>query len=235
MQFIKIKTKALLPPKDNLYDIFAKSLPKLKEGDILFITSKVLAIHQGRCKIFKSDHEKRAVIKKEADRLLPGTRQTIKNGTMVSNAGIDSSNGNGYSILWPSKPVLELKKIYLFLKKKYHLKNLGIICTDSRSVPLRYGTTGVAIASYGIKPLLDLRGRPDIFKRPLKITKVNILDPLAGMAVLLMGEAEEKTPLLILRNFSFPTFTNKNIYHQLLVPEKKDKFAKILKAFKSAS
>ncbi len=235
MRFIKIKTRAFLPPKDNIYTLFEKHLPTLKEGDILFITSKILAIHQGRCVIFKTEKEKNKTIKLEADKYLPTTRQTIKFGTIVANAGIDSSNGNGYSILWPKDPVNELKKIHSFLIKKYKIKKLGIIATDSRSNPLRFGTTGISIASYGINPLLDLRGKPDIFKRPLKITKVNILDPLAGMAVLLMGESSEKIPMVILRKFTLPTFTQKNVYQKLLIPEREDKFFRMLKAFKKTS
>jgi F420-0:gamma-glutamyl ligase len=48
MKFIPVKTRALLPPKDDVYKELERSLPKLKEGDVLFIASKVLAIHQRR-------------------------------------------------------------------------------------------------------------------------------------------------------------------------------------------
>lgn len=49
MKFIPVKTRRVLPPKDDIYPILDDFLPKLREGDIIFITSKILAIHQGRC------------------------------------------------------------------------------------------------------------------------------------------------------------------------------------------
>jgi len=49
MQFIPIKTRAMLPPKDDIYPIFDKYLPPLQNGDVLLITSKIVSIHQGMC------------------------------------------------------------------------------------------------------------------------------------------------------------------------------------------
>ena len=39
-----------MPPKDDFLEALDESLPKLKEGDVLLVASKVLAIHQGRTK-----------------------------------------------------------------------------------------------------------------------------------------------------------------------------------------
>src|SRR5690242_4080174 len=105
MQFIPVKTRPLLPPKDDIYPVFKKYMPKLKEGDIVVITSKVLAIHQGRCVKIVTDtaHEKNALIMQEADRYIPPERRpnqhwhlTMKDHTLIADAGIDKSNSNGY-------------------------------------------------------------------------------------------------------------------------------------------
>jgi F420-0:gamma-glutamyl ligase len=70
MEFIPIKTRPLLPPQDNLFEIMDEYLPDLNEGDILFITSKVVAIHQGLCIKNDSKVSKKELIEKEADSFL---------------------------------------------------------------------------------------------------------------------------------------------------------------------
>src|SRR5579872_4773660 len=74
MQFIPIKTRKFLPPKDNVFEELDKRMPKLKNGDVILIASKILAIHQGRCvKIIADDKtQKHQLVKKEADYHLPG-------------------------------------------------------------------------------------------------------------------------------------------------------------------
>jgi F420-0:gamma-glutamyl ligase len=160
MKFLPIKTRQLLPPKENIYKILDKHLPKLKEGDVLLIASKILALHQGRC-IKVSDVEKSALIKKEADYLLPKHKikgsdiiLTIKDSTLIPSAGIDESNGNGYYILWPKNTNQLCKKICGYLKKKFKIKKLAVIATDSHTTPLRWGTMGISIGFFGIEPNL---------------------------------------------------------------------------------
>jgi F420-0:gamma-glutamyl ligase len=72
---------------------------------------------------------------------------------------------------------------------------VGVIITDSKTTPLLWGVTGVAIAHAGFKALHDLIGQPDLFGRLLKMEKVNVAQGLATAAVLVMGEAAEQTPL----------------------------------------
>lgn len=244
MRFIKVKTRAFLPPRDNIYDLFEKHLPKLKEGDVLFITSKVLAIHQGRCVAIDKNckNQKDKLIMREtasfvSRRRLPGHYAilTIKQNTLIPSAGIDSSNANGYFILWPKNINQEAKKICQYLKRKYKIKKLAIIITDSHTTPLRRGTTGISIGFYGLKPVKDLRGKPDIFKQKLKITRVNVIDAIAAFGVLLMGESNERTPMLILRKAKFITFNTRNNYSQLIMHPKTDIYAPLLKVFKKRS
>lgn len=232
MRFIPIKTRPFLPPKDNLDSLLADYLPPLQERDIIFVTSKILAISQGRCVKITETTNKRTLAKKEADEYLPGTHLSIKNGILVSNAGIDASNGNGYYVLWPIRIEQTLHELWKKLRRRYGLKNLGIITTDTHSIPLRYGTIGTAIGSFGLEPLLDYRGSKDVFGQPLKYTRANLLDAIAATAVLLMGESGESTPLLILRGLPLAKFTSKSAYRNLVVPRTQDKYAKLLRAFK---
>lgn len=240
LKFITVWTRSFLPPKDNLFNLLDAHLPALHERDILLITSKILAIHQGRCMPLSSRTRKDRLIKKEAEWYMPRknvphgyTILTIKQNTLLGSAGIDESNANNHMILWPTRISALLKKIARHLKKKHHIKELGIIATDSHSIPLRFGTVGISIGSYGIEPLHDYRGSKDIFGRTLKSTQGNIADALAAAGVLLMGEGNEQVPCVIIRNASFVSFnTNSRAHTKLLVPLKEDLYFPLFKNFK---
>ena len=240
MKFIKVKTRAVVPPRDSIYLIFDQHLPKLREGDVLFITSKILAIHQGRCVKIMPEVKKDELIKREAERYLHRALRgykdfilTIKNSTLIPSAGIDESNGNGYYILWPQRITSLLKELQVYLKKRYKLKNLAVVATDSHTTPLRYGVIGISIGFCGLEPLYDYRGRPDIFGRKLKYTKTNVIDSLSAMAVLLMGEGNEMVPMVILRGAKFVRFTNKDAHRKLFIPPHKDLYAPLLRVFQN--
>ena len=238
MKVIPIRTRAIQPPQDDIYSVIDEFCPKLKEGDVFIITSKILAIHQGRCIPIEKIKDKDSLIKKEADIFIPRHEcpgehvvLAIKKHTLVPSAGIDESNANGHYILWPKNPEKEAKLICQYLKKKFSLKKLAVVITDSHCVPLRYGTIGISIGLYGLKPLKDYRGKKDIFGRVLKMTQANIADALAVMGVLVMGEGDEKRPMAIIRDADFVKFTNKETYKDLLIPIKKDIYYPLLKNF----
>ena len=227
-----------MPPKIDIFKVFNQSLPKLKEGDVLFITSKILGLHQGRTIKIQNPNLKFQIIKQEADFALPLHKLaghefvlTIKDHTLIPSAGIDESNGNGYYILWPKNTQKLLKDIWKYLINKHKIKNLGVVATDSHAIPLRWGAQGISIGFYGFKPLKDYRGSKDIFGRKLKFTQSNIVDSLSATAVLLMGEGKEKTPMLIARGLNFLKFTNKDLYKTLVINPKDDIYAPLLKPF----
>jgi dihydrofolate synthase / folylpolyglutamate synthase len=242
MRFIRVKTRKFLPPKDKLFQLLDKYLPKLYEGDIVFITSKILAIHQGRCVLISDQVSKQNLISKEADLIMPryesrgvGYTLTIKNYTLIASAGIDESNANGYYILWPNHPEKSAQQICQYLKKKNKLKKIAIIITDSHITPLHAGTTGVAIGFFGLKPLRDYRKKPDIFGRKLKVTRSNLVDGLAAGAVMCMGEGKEQTPIAIARGFKDIKFTNKKTFKDFVIDPKEDLYFPLLKNFKKPS
>lgn len=237
MQFLPIKTRKFLPPKDNVLEELEKQLPKLKNGDILFVTSKILAIHQGRTAPINKTQKKKLIFQ-EADSIIPGPKfkgqrffLTIKDHTLIANSGIDESNGNSHYILWPKHTQKLLKEIWSDLKARYKLKKFGVVTTDSRLSPLRTGVTGTSIGFFGFEPVNDRRGMPDIFGRKLKVTQINIVDAMSAMAVLLMGEGKEQTPAIILRGAPFIKFTGKNTYKKFVINPAKDIYAPLLKPF----
>lgn len=200
-EFIAIKTRTLIPPKDDLLAVLDQSLPDILDNDIILIATKVLAIHQGRC-INKNYFDKLKLIQDEADSV-PGIITdpciTIKDHTFIPNSGIDESNGNGYYILWPKNVVFLLKEIHSFIKQKFNITNIGIISVDSHVLPMRAGTVGISQASFGFIPIKNEIGKYDLFGHTLQISKINIADSLSGIAPFLMGEANESCPIVIVR------------------------------------
>lgn len=238
MEIIPIKTRIIKPPKDNIYEVIDEFCLPLQEKDVFLLTSKVLAIHQGLCIPINSIKNKDDLIKKEADVFIPREEcpgeyviLTIKNSTLIPSAGIDESNANGYYILWPKESAKEAKKICKYLKKKFSLKKLAVIITDSYTMPMRYGVMGISIGFYGLNPLKDYRGEKDIFGRIIKMAQSNIVDALAVMGVLSMGEGNEQKPMAIIRKADFVEFTDKETYKKSLIPTKEDIYYPLLKNF----
>lgn len=239
MKFLPIKTRVMVPPRDDLYKVLDQYLPRLHEGDILVITSKIVSIHQGRSIKIHKRINKEKLIRSEAEAWTQGIKYqgkevvlTIKNSTLIPSAGIDESNGSGYYILWPKKPSLEALNIARYLKTKHRIQKFGVIITDSHTLPLRTGVTGIAIGFFGIQPLKDYRGTKDIFGRKLIMTQANLVDSLAGISVMLMGEGAEQTPLLLIRDAKFVQFSNQPTFQKLTIPRKKDIYYPLLKIFK---
>ena len=237
-----IKTRKFLPPKDDLWDLLSviKSLP---ENSVVAVTSKVVSIAEGRCISNKKTTKDELAIK-EADKYLPRDAspggwvlQTIKNNMLIASSGVDESNGDEYFILWPKDPTKSAKKIWQFLKKKFNIKNLGVIITDSRLVPLRRGVVGISIGFYGFKPLKDYRGKEDIFGRVMRMETSNFPDSLATAAVLEMGEGSERKPIAIISDvpdleFIQNKYQPKTIDDSFDIPEKEDMFYPFLSLVK---
>lgn len=217
MKITAIKTRKITPPKDNILDILKKARKSLKENSILCIASKVVAIGEGRCIPISEYPHKDELVKKEADKYLDRNltphswmMHTLKDNLLIGSAGIDESNGAGYYILWPENPEKSAKEIYDFARNKSGLKNIGVIITDSHSIPMRRGLVGISLGYFGFEPLKDYRGEKDLFGKELIFSMSNIPDSLASTAVFAMGEGAEQTPIAIISDIpEFVKFTDK--------------------------
>lgn len=239
MTITAIKTRIMNPPKDDLFEVLSESIKSLEENTVVAVTSKIVAIGEGNCIPLEKFKSKDEIAIKEADKYLPResaphglVMHTIKNNMMIASAGIDESNGSGYYILWPKDPYESAKNIGLFLKEKFKIKNLGVIITDSRLVPLRKGVVGIAISYYGFLPIKDYIGKNDLFGREFKMETSNMPDSLATAAVLEMGEGAEQQPLAIISEVSNIEFTDqlpeKAIGYGIEIDEKEDMFYPLL-------
>lgn len=234
MQVKAIKTRIFRENEDLLLFIL-KYLKNLKENSVLVITSKIVALSEGRTVEYKnrrdSKQQKIALIKKESDFALETklTWLTIKDGMVMSSAGIDESNAKGKLILLPKDSFKSADLIRKKLKKKFKIKNLGVLITDSRIFPLRSGIVGVALGYAGFKGILDYRGIKDIFGRKLKMSRTDVADSLATASVLCMGEGKEQQPLALITNAPIKFFEKVN-KKELRVKFAEDMFYPMLKS-----
>ena len=240
MQVIPIQT-SVFPIRGDLLTFMSDHLPSLDEKSVLVVTSKIVALSQGRV-VDKQQITKPDLIKKEADYYLPPTSSkygimlTIKQAILAVSAGIDESNViNGY-VLLPADLMLVAGQIWKFLRKQYRLKEVGVIITDSTTLPLKWGVVGRSLAYCGFAPLKNMIGQPDLHGRLLKMTQMNIAEGLAAAAVLEMGEAAESTPLCLIEEVKHIKFINyipssSQIAETIIKPED-DVYAPLLTAVK---
>lgn len=154
LDFTTVKTRIVHPPQDDIKDIL-DSLT-IQDGDIIFITSKILGIAEGRTVKINSI-AKETLIEQESERYLPYVNKggdfhvnlTITQNVLIPAAGIDESNADGYYVMWPKHPDASCRQIRNYLMTKHHLTRLGVVATDSHTTPLRWGVTGIAIGLAG--------------------------------------------------------------------------------------
>ena len=204
----------------DLYEAIWKTNFRFKQKDIVIISSKFVAISEGavvKMEGLRASHEARVIAKKfqmdeklaelvlrEADHIyggIPGFLLCKKNGMLCPNAGIDRSNiPKGYAVLYPPQPFDSADRLRLKFLNKNKLK-IFVVISDSRLMPGRLGTSGIAIAISGFKPVIDERGKKDLFGNVLRVTTRAAADGLASIGVALMGESRESTPVVIVRGF----------------------------------
>lgn len=241
MTVTPIKTRTIIPNKDrNLFEVLDRYLPHLKERTIVAVTSKIVSICEGRIEPLEED-KKDSIIIREAQWYLPRTSSkynvllTIKGNTMNFSSGVDESNAGGYFVLWPRDPQKSANSIRAYLSKKHKVKNLGVIITDTASVPLRWGQRGVFVLAHsGFSALNPYIGKPDLFGRPFKMTSAAIADALGTAAVLVMGEGAESTPLAVIDDIPFVRFQRRNPTRKelkkLRMPLQDDLYSPLIKA-----
>ena len=212
--------------KRGEFDVFEALLETLKNndkkiqnGDVLVISTKYISNSQGRIvntsnikpskkgkevsKKFQMKPQIAEIVLRESDKIFGGITGfviTSSDNIMAPNAGIDKSNAKkDQVILYPNKPFLIAEELRrkIFLKFSVHI---GVILVDSRLMPARIGTSGIAIACAGIEPVLDMRAKKDLDGNPLKVTFQAVIDNIATIANHKMGEGAESKPFAIVRD-----------------------------------
>ena len=245
MNLLKIQTN-LIPPRSNLTAIVLKAINshklKVKDGDILALASKAVAIAENKVRNLASvkpskKAEKIAsrfgldprfveIVLLEADHVIWGVPKALltqKNNILIPNAGVDQKNSpEGYVVLWPTDPDRVAEKIHDEIFKRTG-KRVGVLIIDSRVTPLRMGTTGIALGLAGFEPVRDYRTEKDLYGRSISVTTHAVADDLASAAHLVMGESSEQIPAVLIRNAPV-TFTKAD-GSALVIPREQCLFA----------
>ncbi len=232
MKIVSIKTR-IFKEKQNLIDFITSHIKKIPENSILVVTSKIVALSEGRTVKVKNEKEKDALIKAESDFAMRTKYVwlTIKDGMVLASAGVDESNADGKIILLPKDSFKTAGILRQQLLKYYKIKNLGIILSDSRLLPLRAGVVGVALGYAGFSGVRDYRGTKDIFGRVLKFSRTDIADSLATSAVVCMGEGNECQPLCLITDAPV-VFKNKINKNELTIDIKEDLYQPLFEKIK---
>lgn len=200
-----------------------RGLSQSLNGKVLAVTSKIVSVCENQI-VRRQDVTKTELIRREADRDLGeigyGSRLTVKENLFLASAGIDESNSEADDfICLPENPTASAHRLWDSVTEHFQLDSFGIIITDSRTSPLRLGTTGVSLSHWGFNGLKDRIGQPDLFGRTLQLTKVNLVDAMAAAAVLIMGEGDEQTPMALISSLpkGFVTFHDSTDLEELRV------------------
>lgn len=223
MKVTAIKT-SVFAEGDDLDAFIQKHVSKLREGSVIAISSKVVALAERRTAPIG---QKEALIKKESSwrrKILSKWWLTVRDGIVIVNAGIDESNSSdGKLILLPKDCFASADRIRSSFLQKAGIKKLGVVITDSRVEPLRAGVTGVALGYAGFKGVRDYRGKKDIFGKTLEVTQTNVADSLATAATLVMGEGSEQQPIVIIEDAPV-VFVKKVNKKEVSIPMKLDMY-----------
>jgi coenzyme F420-0:L-glutamate ligase/coenzyme F420-1:gamma-L-glutamate ligase len=240
----------LVGPGDDLAEIIlaaiANSDERLCDGDILVVAQKIVSKAQSRCVHLRTvtpspEAERLArevnkdarlveLILRESTEVIRSQHDVLivahKLGFIMANAGIDQSNvdhgtGDHTALLLPEKPDETCAQLCDILRQRSGA-SVAVIINDSHGRAFRKGTVGVAIGCCGLAPLLDLRGVPDLYQRPLHSTEVGFGDEIAAAASLLMGQANEGRPIVLVRGI--PNVRGKGLAADLIRPRETDLF-----------
>lgn len=217
-----IKTR-IFQEGEKLIPFIDEHIKKIKDGSVIVVTSKIVALSEKRTREAKDARTRDRIIRAESQWAMRTkyTWLTIKDDMVMASAGVDESNANGKIILLPRDSFRAAEEIRQALRRRYRLKRLGVIISDSRLLPLRAGIVGVALGYSGFMGVRDDRGKPDIFGRILRLSKTDVADGLATAAVLLMGEGAEQQPLAVITGAPV-AFKDKVDRRELFIDPKED-------------
>ena len=130
-----------------------------------------------------------------------------RSGHVMANAGVDRSNvgrpGDDEEVLLlPCDPDASAAALHRALEARFGCR-LAVIVSDSAGRAWRHGVAGIAIGAAGLPSLVDLRGAPDLFDVPLKVTLAGFADQIASAANLVAGEAAEGVPAVHVRGLAW--------------------------------
>ena len=227
LEVIALDGLPFVRPGDDLVELIASAFTRNdvapRAGDVLVVAQKIVSKAEGRVVDLATiepsakaltlaaevDKDPRLIeiILSEFVRVVRARRNVLivehRLGFIMANAGVDQSNvapsdGSPRALLLPENPDRSAETLRRGLAGATGI-DLAVVINDSFGRPWRQGTAGVAIGAAGLPALIDLRGRPDLFGRTLEVSVIGFADEIAAAASLLMGQADEALPVVLIR------------------------------------
>ena len=231
LEVVPLQGLPLIRAGDDLAEQVAAALERNgvapRAGDVLVVAQKIVSKAEGRLvDLATVEPSARAValasdvgkdprlvevILSESVRVVRARRNVLivehRLGFIMANAGVDQSNvapadGAQRVLLLPDNPDRSAQTLRRGLKALTGV-DIAVVINDSFGRPWRQGTVGVAIGASGLPALIDLRGRPDLFGRRLEVSMIGFADEVAAAASLVMGQADEALPAVLIRGLSW--------------------------------
>jgi coenzyme F420-0:L-glutamate ligase/coenzyme F420-1:gamma-L-glutamate ligase len=228
---VPIPAIPLVRPGDDLSGLVISACERSAlvpaEGDVLVVAQKIVSKAEGRhvdlAQVRPSPRAQSLAVEVDKDPrlvevILEESRRVVRHrpgvlivehrlGFIMANAGVDRSNvdpemGAEPVLLLPRDPDASAAGLRERLTAHFRI-GLGVIVTDSWGRAWRRGTVGVALGVAGLPALVDLRGRPDLFGHELRVTQTGFADEIASAASLVMGQADEARPAVLVRGLSW--------------------------------
>src|SRR3984885_1743147 len=227
LEIIALEGFPLVRPGDDLIELIASAFMRNdvtpRAGDVLVVAQKIVSKAEGRMVDLaavepsakaltlvaevEKDPRLVEVILSESVRVVRARRNVLivehRLGFIMANAGVDQSNvgpadGAQRALLLPENPDRSAEALRRGLMAATGI-DLAVVINDSFGRAWRQGTAGVAIGAAGLPALIDLRGRPDLFGRKLEVSVIGFADEIAAAASLVMGQANEASPVVLVR------------------------------------
>ena len=241
-----------ISPGDDLPGLVVRSLARanleLRDDDVLVFAQKIVSKAEGRridldtvtpgaralevAQTVKKDPRLVELVLRESRRIVRMAKDVLivehRLGLVMANAGIDQSNvaepgGGEFALLLPEAPDASATGLRNRLKELTGTAP-SVIISDSFGRPWRLGTVGVAIGCAGIAAVVDLRGQADLFGRRLQVTVVAHADEVASAASIVMGQANEARPVVLVRGLPSPAQAPQQPAAALIRPAEQDLF-----------
>jgi coenzyme F420-0:L-glutamate ligase / coenzyme F420-1:gamma-L-glutamate ligase len=174
------------------------ALVDLEDGDVVAVTSKVVAKAEGRVRAGNREEALAGETVRVVARRGPTAIVRTHHGLTLAAAGVDASNvASGHVVLLPADPDASARMIRRRLNELTG-RTVGVLVTDTAGRPWREGQTDIAIGAAGLRVLESYDGRTDPHGNPLTVTAPAVADELAGAAELAQGKLGRR-PFAVLR------------------------------------
>jgi len=244
-----LATIPLVKNGDSLADMIVQAAERedvpIESGDVIVVSQKIVSKAEGRveklsqvkvsskarrvARITQKDARLVELIIRASRRIIKADRQVLivetKQGQVCLSAGIDKSNVEGsdsYALL-PENPDNSATKLRRRIEKLTG-ERIAVVISDTYSRPSRRGQVDFAIGFSGIAPIMDYRGKSDLFGYRLRFKYVAVVDELASAAELVKGQGVERLPVVIIKGVRGIRLTEGYSFKDLKIPQREDVF-----------